>query len=75
MGVQCIVYDGCGVCKVKVESVDGVFGECRKCEILIKMTNCQKFYTATVHINDNKITQLIDKLIASLTYKKNLSYY
>ena len=26
VGVRCIVYDGCGVCKVKVESADVVFG-------------------------------------------------
>ena len=32
--VQCIMYDGCGVYKVKVESTDGVFGECHKCNWL-----------------------------------------
>lgn len=84
VGVRCISYDGCGVCKVKVESTDGVFGECHKCKMLVKMTNCEKLFTATVRINDNngqvhdiklfhdRIAQLIDKLDNIMDIQKSI---
>ena len=31
VGVMCIAYTGCSLCKVKLTTTDGVVAECAKC--------------------------------------------
>ena len=43
IAARCIEYTGCSTCKVKIDTVDGIVGECSKCRLMVKMTKCSKF--------------------------------
>ena len=52
VAVRCIKYVGCSKCKVKIENVDDVVGECRKCSSMVKLSRCLNLFTAYVRVQD-----------------------
>ena len=81
VAAKCFNYSGCSVCKLKIETSDGMFGECSKCHMMMKMSKCPKSFTANVRVIDSKsklhdvkmfndvITKLIGELTDSMTTK------
>ena len=60
----CDVYSGRMSCESKVQSVDGIIGECGKCGVTIKMRKCIKGVMARVTVSkDGKNLMLFSGVI------------
>ena len=52
IAVRCIEYTGCSECKVKIDVIDDLVGECPKCGLMVKLNRCSKLFTANIRVED-----------------------
>ena len=47
-GVRGYSYTGCYTCKVKIQPIDDISGECPKCNTMVKLSMCHALFTADI---------------------------
>ena len=52
-GVRAFSYTGCSACKVKIQALDDISGECLKCTTMVKLSMCPALFTADIRFAAN----------------------